>query len=136
MFPQIYFQTDYTIQSLKESKWCSAGAVNMQSKHVTDAETTSKMPLQVPVEIFKEPDAAASCLPQLRMCPVITFQRGDVIQYAEKNSNPFLSLYWALSAYLEDTCISCVCMCSVYTQYMHSHTIVGLFNRRAFFERL
>jgi len=37
----------------------------MQSKHVTDAEKTSKMPLQMPVEIFKEPDATVSCLPQL-----------------------------------------------------------------------
>jgi len=70
---------------------------------VTDAQMTSKMPLQVPVEIFKEPDAAVLYLPQLRVCPVITFQRGCVVQYAEVNSIPssqFLSVFTILSTHL------------------------------------
>lgn len=103
-FPAIYSQI---IQRLKESKWCSAGAVNKQTKHVTDAQMTSKMPLQVPVEIFKEPDAAALYLPQLRVYPVITFQSGCVVQYAEINNTPssqFLSLFSILSTHF-----ACVC---------------------------
>lgn len=62
-FSRALFSNRLPIQNLKESKSCSAGAVNVQSKHVTDAEKTSKMPLQMPVEIFKEPDATVSCLP-------------------------------------------------------------------------
>lgn len=91
-FPEIH---SLIIPCLKDSKWCSAGAVNKQTKHVTDAQTTSKMPLQVPVEIFKEPDAAALYLPQLSLCPVITFQRECGVQYAAINnilSSHFLCL--------------------------------------------
>lgn len=104
-FPEIYSQI---IQCLRESEWCSAGAVNKQTKHVTDAQMTSKMPLQVPVEIFKEPDATALYLPQLRVCPVITFQRGCVVQYAEINNIPssqFLSVFTILGTYLACACV-------------------------------
>lgn len=100
-FPEIYSQI---IQRLKESKWCSAGAVNKQTKYVTDAQTTSKMPLQVPVEIFKEPDAAALYLPQLRVCPVITFQRGSVVQYAGINNIPSSQFSSVLSTHLTRVC--------------------------------
>lgn len=103
-FPEIYSQI---VQHLKESKWCSAGTVNKQTKHVTDAQMISKVPLQVPVEIFKEPDAAALYLPQLRVCPVITFQRESVVQYAEPNSIPssqFLPVFTILRTHL-----ACVC---------------------------
>lgn len=53
---------------------------------MTDAEQTSKMSLQMPVEIFKEPDATVSCLQQLWMCPVITFQRGGVAECGEEQN--------------------------------------------------
>lgn len=84
-FPEIY---SLIIPCLKESKWCSAGAVNKQTKYVTDAQTTSKTLLQVPVEIFKEPDAAALYFAQLSLCPVITFQRECGVQYAAINNIP------------------------------------------------
>lgn len=54
--PKFYF---WNIQHLKVPKWCTAGAVSKQPEHVTDAQMTSKVLLQVPVEIFKEPDAAS-----------------------------------------------------------------------------
>lgn len=104
-FPEIYSQI---IQCLRESEWCSDGAVNKQTKHVTDAQMTSKMPLQVPVEIFKEPDATALYLPQLRVCPVITFRRGCVVQYAEINnisSSQFLSVFTILGTHLARVCV-------------------------------
>lgn len=59
---------------------------------MTDAEKTSKMPLQMPVEIFKEPDATVSCLVKLSLCPVITFQRGGVVQCGEDRMPPNLPL--------------------------------------------
>lgn len=76
-FPGIY---SLIIPRLKESKWCSTGAVNKQTKYVTDVQTTLKTLLQVPVEIFKEPDAVALYFPQLGLGSVITFQRECGVQ--------------------------------------------------------
>lgn len=55
----------WNIQHLKVPKLCAAGAVSKQAEQVTDAQMTSKVLLQVPMEIFKEPDAASLCLLQL-----------------------------------------------------------------------
>lgn len=61
IFPRFTLK-QITLVSLKESNGAQLRQ-SMQSTHVTDAAMTSKMLLQAPVEIFKEPDAAPTCLP-------------------------------------------------------------------------
>lgn len=86
------------------------------------------MPLQMPVEIFKEPDAAALCLSRLRVHPVITFQRGCMVQSAEINNIPsshfFVCLY-----YLEHSFLRCMYRGSIgeYIAYVHIYIQIYIY---------
>lgn len=86
IFPSLILKQITLFKVSKNPNHAQLGQSMCSLKHVTDAGKTSKMPLQMPVEIFKEPDATVSCLPQPRMCPVTTFQRGGVVQPGEEQT--------------------------------------------------
>lgn len=121
--PKFYF---WNIHHLKVPKWCAAGADSKQPEHVTDAQMTSKVLLQVPVEIFKEPDAASLCLMQLSVsCDHLP--KGCVIQYAEISNIPscqFLSVFIILSSYLLCACIQEV---NVHTMCLLTYICMNVF---------